>query len=75
MVKSPSEYDPADSDQKEATGRRNYVLDRMGQLGYLSPTRPPPPESEPIRLKLTTRRTTAPPWRRSTTAGASPATT
>ncbi|GAB3943879.1 hypothetical protein GCM10027614_33180 [Micromonospora vulcania] len=36
LVKSPSEYDPADSDQKEATGRRNYVLDRMSQLGYLS---------------------------------------
>ena len=75
LVKSPSEYDPADSDQKEATGRRNYVLDRMSQLGYLSPDSAAAAKSEPIRLKLTPRRTTAPRWRRSTTAGASPATT
>lgn len=54
LVKSPSEYDPADSDQKEATGRRNYVLDRMSQLGYLSPDSATAAKSEPIRLKLTT---------------------
>ncbi|WP_328652450.1 transglycosylase domain-containing protein [Micromonospora sp. NBC_00330] len=54
LVKSPSEYDPADSDQKEATGRRNYVLDRMSQLGYLSPDSAAAAKSEPIRLKLTT---------------------
>ncbi|WP_328419563.1 transglycosylase domain-containing protein [Micromonospora sp. NBC_00389] len=53
LVKSPSEYDPADSDQKEATGRRNYVLDRMSQLGYLSPDSAAAAKSEPIRLKLT----------------------
>ncbi|MFC5926057.1 transglycosylase domain-containing protein [Micromonospora vulcania] len=53
LVKSPSEYDPADSDQKEATGRRNYVLDRMSQLGYLSPDSATAAKSEPIRLKLT----------------------
>ncbi|MET8121781.1 transglycosylase domain-containing protein [Micromonospora sp. NPDC005189] len=54
LVKSPSEYDPADSDQKEATARRNYVLDRMNQLGYLSPDSATAAKSEPIRLKLTT---------------------
>ncbi|MFI5929309.1 transglycosylase domain-containing protein [Micromonospora sp. NPDC051543] len=54
LVKSPSEYDPADSDQKEATGRRNYVLDRMSQLGYMSPDSAAAAKSEPIRLKLTT---------------------
>ncbi|MGC4853828.1 transglycosylase domain-containing protein [Micromonospora sp. DT4] len=54
LVKSPSEYDPADSDQKEATGRRNYVLDRMSQLGYLSPDSAAAAKTEPIRLKLTT---------------------
>ncbi|MCO1599157.1 transglycosylase domain-containing protein [Micromonospora sp. RHAY321] len=53
LVKSPSEYDPADSDQKEATGRRNYVLDRMSQLGYLSPDSAAAAKAEPIRLKLT----------------------
>ncbi|MFG1915207.1 transglycosylase domain-containing protein [Micromonospora sp. NPDC048898] len=53
LVKSPSEYDPADSDQKEATGRRDYVLDRMSQLGYLSPDSAAAAKAEPIRLKLT----------------------
>ncbi|MFC4016397.1 transglycosylase domain-containing protein [Micromonospora sp. GCM10011542] len=53
LVKSPSEYDPADSDQKEATGRRNYVLDRMSQLGYLSPDSVAAAKAQPIQLKLT----------------------
>ncbi|MER7419621.1 transglycosylase domain-containing protein [Micromonospora peucetia] len=53
LVKSPSEYDPASSDQKDATGRRNYVLDRMAQLGYLSPDAATQAKTEPIRLKLT----------------------
>ncbi|MEU7998924.1 transglycosylase domain-containing protein [Micromonospora sp. NPDC049060] len=53
LVKSPSEYDPASSDQKDATGRRNYVLDRMAQLGYLSPDAVTQAKTEPIRLKLT----------------------
>ncbi|WP_091628749.1 transglycosylase domain-containing protein [Micromonospora peucetia] len=53
LVKSPSEYDPASSDQKDATGRRNYVLDRMAQLGYLSPNAATQAKTEPIRLKLT----------------------
>ncbi|MEU6077484.1 transglycosylase domain-containing protein [Micromonospora sp. NPDC047074] len=53
LVKSPSEYDPASSDQKDATARRNYVLDRMSQLGYLSPNAVTQAKSEPIRLKLT----------------------
>ncbi|TDC26463.1 penicillin-binding protein [Micromonospora sp. 15K316] len=53
LVKSPSQYDPATSDQKEATARRNYVLDRMSQLGYLSPDAATAAKGEPIRLKLT----------------------
>jgi membrane peptidoglycan carboxypeptidase len=52
LVKSPSEYDPVTSDQKDATGRRNYVLDRMAQLGYLSPDAAAAAKAEPIRLKL-----------------------
>ncbi|MDZ5445761.1 transglycosylase domain-containing protein [Micromonospora sp. 4G57] len=53
LVKSPSEYDPITSDQKDATGRRNYVLDRMAQLGYLSPDAAAAAKSQPIQLKLT----------------------
>ncbi|QDY10214.1 penicillin-binding protein [Micromonospora sp. HM134] len=54
LVKSPSEYDPLSSDQKEATGRRNYVLDKMSQLGYLSPDAAAVAKSEPIRTRPTT---------------------
>ncbi|MFI9641054.1 transglycosylase domain-containing protein [Micromonospora sp. NPDC051925] len=54
LVKSPSEYDPLSSDQKEATGRRNYVLDKMTQLGYLSPDAAAVAKTEPIRTRPTT---------------------
>ncbi|MEV0156604.1 transglycosylase domain-containing protein [Micromonospora sp. NPDC050686] len=54
LVKSPSEYDPITSDQKDATGRRNYVLDNMTRLGYMSPDAAAAAKSEPIQLKLTT---------------------
>ncbi|RUL90388.1 MULTISPECIES: transglycosylase domain-containing protein [Micromonospora] len=53
LVKSPSQYDPASSDQKEATARRNYVLDNMARLGYLSPDSVAAAKTEPIRLRLT----------------------
>ncbi|MEV0806216.1 transglycosylase domain-containing protein [Micromonospora sp. NPDC050200] len=53
LVKSPSEYDPISSDQKDATGRRNYVLDRMAQLGYMSPDAVAAAKTEPIRTKVT----------------------
>ncbi|KXK58723.1 glycosyl transferase [Micromonospora rosaria] len=53
LVKSPSQYDPASSDQKDATARRNYVLDRMAQVGYLSSDTAEQLKREPIRLKLT----------------------
>ncbi|WP_439957820.1 transglycosylase domain-containing protein [Micromonospora echinofusca] len=53
LVKSPSEYDPASSDQKAATDRRNYVLDRMQVMGYISPDMVQKMKQEPIRLKLT----------------------
>ncbi|MBY8873255.1 transglycosylase domain-containing protein [Micromonospora sp. PLK6-60] len=54
LVKSPSEYDPITSDQKDATGRRNYVLDNMTRLGYMSPDAAAAAKSEPIQLRLTT---------------------
>lgn len=53
LVKSPSEYDPITSDQKDATARRNYVLDNMARLGYLSPDAAAGAKAEPIRLRLT----------------------
>ncbi|MEG3636106.1 transglycosylase domain-containing protein [Micromonospora palythoicola] len=53
LVKSPSQYDPASSDQKEATARRNYVLDNMARLGYVSPDSAQAAKGEPIRLRLT----------------------
>lgn len=52
LVKSPSRFDPASSDQKEATARRNYILDRMTDLGYLSPDAAASTKSEPIELTL-----------------------
>lgn len=52
LVKSPSEYDPASSDQKEATARRNYVIDRMTAMGYLSPDAAARAQAQPIRLRL-----------------------
>lgn len=52
LVKSPTEYDPASSDQKEATDRRNYVIDRMTTIGYLAPDAAAEAKSQPIRLKL-----------------------
>ncbi|PWU44497.1 glycosyl transferase [Micromonospora globispora] len=53
LVKSPSEYDPITSDQKDATGRRNYVLDNMARLGYMSPDAAAAAKAEPIQLRLT----------------------
>jgi membrane peptidoglycan carboxypeptidase len=52
LVKSPSEYDPASSDQKGATARRNYVIDQMTAMGYLSPDAAARAQSQPIRLRL-----------------------
>ncbi|MFF5175102.1 transglycosylase domain-containing protein [Micromonospora sp. NPDC000089] len=54
LVKSPSEYDPISSDQKDATGRRNYVLDKMALLGYMSPDAVAVAKTEPIRTRVTT---------------------
>lgn len=54
LVKAPSEYDPATSDQAAATERRNYVIDRMADLGYLSPVAAEQAKAEPIRLNLST---------------------
>lgn len=52
VVQAPSAYDPASSDRKAATDRRNYVIDRMAQLGYISAETAASAKREPIRLKL-----------------------
>jgi membrane peptidoglycan carboxypeptidase len=53
LVKAPSAYDPAGSDQTAALDRRNYVIDRMSQIGYLSPERAAETKQVPIELHLT----------------------
>ncbi|HEX7744595.1 MAG TPA: transglycosylase domain-containing protein [Micromonosporaceae bacterium] len=52
LVKSPTEYDPASSDKSEATTRRNYVIDRMTAMGYLSPDVAAQAQAQSIRLRL-----------------------
>ncbi|WP_407567045.1 transglycosylase domain-containing protein [Polymorphospora sp. A560] len=54
LVKAPSEYDPATRDKAAATERRNYVIDRMTAIGYISPDAAAQAKAEPITLKLTT---------------------
>jgi membrane peptidoglycan carboxypeptidase len=52
VVKAPSEYDPGSSDSKAATDRRNYVIDRMTDLGYVSAELAAKAKQEPIKLNL-----------------------
>src|SRR5690606_13431042 len=51
-AKAPSAYDPASSDRAAATERRNYVIDRMTELGYVSAELAESAKREPITLKL-----------------------
>jgi membrane peptidoglycan carboxypeptidase len=53
LVKAPSAYDPASRDQQAATERRNYVLDRMVELRFLTPKAGLAAKKSPIKLKLT----------------------
>ncbi|GAA5182826.1 transglycosylase/D,D-transpeptidase PonA2 [Rugosimonospora acidiphila] len=52
LVQAPSSYDPAGSNQTAARNRRNYVLDRMQQLEYISPGEAKQAEQAPITLHL-----------------------
>jgi membrane peptidoglycan carboxypeptidase len=54
LVQAPSEYDPAGQDRGPATERRNYVIDRMVELGYVAPDVAAAAKKQPIRLRLTT---------------------
>ncbi|MGA8114458.1 MAG: transglycosylase domain-containing protein [Actinocatenispora sp.] len=53
LVKSPNSYDPTQSDKGPATHRRNYVLDRMVALHYVSAKSAAAAKKAPIRLKPT----------------------
>jgi membrane peptidoglycan carboxypeptidase len=53
LVQAPSSYDPAVSDAKAATTRRDYVIDRMVDLKYLSRADATAAHAVPIALKLT----------------------
>ena len=54
LVKAPTAYDPAGRDKTAALDRRNYVIDRMTELEYLSPARGRRRSRQtPIQLKLT----------------------
>ncbi len=53
LVQAPSLYDPANSDPGPATERRNYVLKRMVDLGYLQASEATAAEKQPIKLKIT----------------------
>jgi membrane peptidoglycan carboxypeptidase len=53
LVQAPSAYDPVASNQRAATERRNYVLQRMVDLGYLPVAEAKTASAEPIKLKTT----------------------
>ncbi|ADD44307.1 transglycosylase domain-containing protein [Stackebrandtia nassauensis] len=52
LVQAPSDYDPAAEDDKKATDRRNWVIDRMTKLGYISSKEAADTKKEKIKLKL-----------------------
>jgi membrane peptidoglycan carboxypeptidase len=52
LVKAPTEFDPASRDQTAALDRRNYVLDRMVDIKYISPELAARTKQMPIQLHL-----------------------
>ncbi len=56
LVQAPSAYDPATRDRQAATDRRNWVIDRMAALGYISEENAEREKDRPIELNLTTPR-------------------
>ena len=53
LVQAPTAYDPASRDQTAAKDRRNYVLDRMADIKYLSREQADAAKQTPIELHLT----------------------
>jgi membrane peptidoglycan carboxypeptidase len=54
IVQAPTTYDPTGPDKTAALQRRNYVIDRMYTLGYISLAEKTAAENQPIVLKLST---------------------
>lgn len=53
LVKAPSAYDPASRDVRPAVARRNWVIDRMVELKYVSPRVAAAAKQSRLRLRLT----------------------
>ncbi len=53
LVKAPSAYDPSGRNKALALERRNYVIDRMTELNYVSAKTAASAKKQPIRLNLT----------------------
>ncbi len=54
LVKAPSAYDPAVHNQREATERRNYVIDQMVKMGSITAAQGRAAQRTKIKLNLTT---------------------
>lgn len=52
LIQAPSSYDPAASDKSMATDRRNWVIDRMKTLGYITERQATETKQQPIELNL-----------------------
>lgn len=52
LIQAPSAYDPTASDQTMATDRRNWVIDRMATLGYITQHQADETKAEPLELNL-----------------------
>jgi membrane peptidoglycan carboxypeptidase len=52
LVQSPNAYDPAQTDKKPATQRRDYVLDQMVSMHYITAAQAAKAKQQPITLNL-----------------------
>jgi membrane peptidoglycan carboxypeptidase len=52
VVQAPSAYDPAREDPGAAINRRNYVISRMVELGYVDPAAADEARAAPLGLRL-----------------------
>jgi membrane peptidoglycan carboxypeptidase len=53
LVQAPSDYDPAGPDKSAALNRRNYVIDRMAELGDIGAADAEAAKAAPMTLHLT----------------------
>jgi membrane peptidoglycan carboxypeptidase len=54
LVKAPSAFDPASTDQTLAIARRNYVIDQMQKMGSITPAEAMTAKGAKIKLHLST---------------------